>query len=917
MNKKVLVVSLFSLIAFPICLVSFSSNNYHTSLATNHNDNCVWNHYEELAPTLNDNGLRSYYVCCLHHQYQFEVPTIGIINPTKGSSYNFSNSLDDNDSRVILSYNKQINNISRKIHDLYIKNNIEFNDYLSILDIKNSHINIPEEYHNLITNYDEFLYINNVFNKQYSKIISSTSLTFNNREYSSKYDVSVTNDSLLGNVSDINNISGNDTFWIYPSLDIDISKYNQIYFYIRSSGNYNLDYRNKLNYSYSKRFSISNEWSLISIDITSLNKLSDLGLAIWFGKEFNIDNLYISDIFGSYKENIQDNILFDASKGDLVYNDYICDFTSSRGNDEDIGNIYQLDNMSTNKDWLWFKPNLSLSLNSYSAIYFYMKTSVDTTIELRETYTGRATLIKKINFVKDIYQTVIIEVNNTNFPNLNINNLGIGKYSDSGHTVTSSGTWYISDIYGINKEYVDGYELVDNIYVPRYVKENDFDITAYATPKISSDNADQVIKDVKDAYFTQIIPLYNGRNGTLENEFITNLKSYNSAIISSNKEKYKQATFNSISSFMNSIKDNNKLMLETCNKYGINYIDFISLIYDFDSLADSNNVTIKDNIYEEVMTEILSYIDYSDNKYYKGLFLKDEPGVKNDFSLYKTFIELYKNNPNLKGTPFINLLPFGDGANSKNFNNYLDNYFSNIYPLVDYVSFDQYPMKINKEIINNHLYCLSLYAERLLSTNGDLSTFIHSTISDDNTYDIAGITSYRDLLFQMYSNMLFGANNINYFVYSSNSGNNGLVSYNGLEKNSLYDISVTANKIIRSFSDYYRYFSFNGVKTFGEASQFNNLKCVIDNFNKINISNHSGNFVVSEFKNNADNGYLIMNYSNPQINNTTSDINISFNNDINYVLIFENGEKHVKKVDDNMKLSIPGGKAIFIIPLNL
>ena len=122
---------------------------------------------------------------------------------------------------------------------------------------------------------------------------------------------------------------------------------------------------------------------------------------------------------------------------------------------------------------------------------------------------------------------------------MNLNNLGIGQYKEGGHETISSGVWSFSSIYGIYKNQMDGYELIDGMYVPNMKVEDKFDITAYAVPQINESNADLILSDVKNAGFSKIIPLYNGRNGTLENQFAIDLKNYNNALISSKKKEYK------------------------------------------------------------------------------------------------------------------------------------------------------------------------------------------------------------------------------------------------------------------------------------------------------------------------------------------------------------------------------------------
>ncbi len=884
-------------------------------------DTCFWNHYLSLEPTFSDNGCKEYYICCNHHDYSFSMPKKSNVSSPLTQSYSFSNSLDESDERIILSYQKQIDVLENKIDGLYKKDNIAFEDYLSLAECDSIYNNLDDEYKKLVSNHDFLSYLDTVFASKYVKIASGENLVFSNREYGSNFDTSSFQNEFGIETVELSKIKGVSTFWIYPNLNIDLSGYSSINFYFKSSFDMSLEYRIKANYSKIQTFSCQKgEWTFISLDTSQIESLSDIGFAYWVneGEPFTIDGFFdFMPFFAKRKKYNSDYLLVDASKDNYQNNDYACDFETNHILDDEKGEVTKISNISTNKEWIWFKPNVSVSVSLYKFVYFYFKSDVSFSLEIKETSTGYGSCLSKLEINANDWHKIIVPVNASSFPSYAINNLGIAKYNESGHTIASTGNWYISSIYGVLDSLPSEYELVDGYCVPKFCKENDFSLSAYAMTNINQDNADTVLSDAKNAGFNKIISLYDGRNLSLESTFIEALKDYTGDLIK--KEAKKKVLFESIDSFCSSIKENNVFSISKANEYGMKYVALISLVYDFESLCSSNKITVSDSLYEEIMNRFLSNIDYSNEAGFDGLFLKDEPNVKNDFSRYRFFVDSYLNTYGLKGTPFINLLPLGDDGNAKNYKIYLDNYFSKIYPLLNYVSFDQYPMKIGGATINNHLYNLSMLANRIKNsgTNGKLKTFIHCTASNDEANNIAGIDSPSDLKFQMYSNMAFGSKEISYFVYSSNSKpEDGLVNYSTYEKTKLYEYAKEANSEINSFADAYSYFDFDGVYTYGECSQFNLIENKLSSNYDFSLISKENNLLVSKFNKQNQNAYLLLNYVNPQ-SGGKNDINLQFDKKYNFILSYINGEKKLIRNNGNLRFSLEKGSASFLIPLTL
>ena len=894
---------------------------YPSFASSEHDSSCYWNHYLRIEPTLQDNGCKEYYACCNHHTYSFSMPSEGNISSPLNQSYLFSNSLDENDERIILSYQKQINALENKINELYAKDNVTFDDYFLLNECNYIYNSFSDEYQKLVSNYDYLGYVETVFDSKFVKLASGKDLSFSNREYGSTFDVSTSKNEFDIETVKLSNISGVSTFWIYPNLNVDLNEYSSINLYFKSSFDVSLEYRLKTNYSKINSFSCrKDEWALINIDTNQIDLLSDIGFAYCVndGEPFKIDGSFeFMPIFGTKKDSNSDYLLVDASEDDFRNNDYACDFEVSHIIDGEKGTAIKISNISTDKEWVWFKPSVNFNVSLYKFVYFYFKSDVASTIEIKETSTGCGNLLSKLEVDANSWYKIVVPVNASSFPSYNINNLGIAKYSESGHSISSTGNWYISSIYGVLDSLPSEYEILDGYCIPKFSKENDFNISAYAMVNINQSNADLVLSDAKNAGFNKIISLYDGRNATLESSFIEALKDYTGDLIK--KEAKKKVLLESIDSFCLAIKENNVFSINKANQYGMKYVALISLIYDFESICSNNKITVSDSLYLEIMNRFLSNIDYSEEIGFDGIFLKDEPDVKNDFSRYQSFINSYLNTYKLKGIPFINLLPLGDDGNAKKYNTYLNNYFDKIYPLLNYASFDQYPMKIGGTTIDNHLYNLSLFASRIKSsgTNGRLKTFIHSTLADDETYDIAGISSSFDLKYQMYSNMAFGSKDIAYFVYSSNSNpDDGLVNFKTFEKTKLYEYAKVANDEINSFADAYSYFDFDGVYTYGECSQFDLIENKLSSIDDFSLLSKDNNVLVSKFNKQNQNAYLLLNYVNPQ-SGGKNNINLQFDSKYNFVLSYLNGEKKLIKNNGNLTFNLEKGSAAFLIPLTL
>lgn len=108
LKLTLLTITSLSLLAV-ISATSISSANQIKAGGTEHSSNCYWNHYEEIAPTYDNPGVREYWICCNHHQDGpvFVRPTTGIIHENTHPT-NFVNTLSSSDDRYMNPYKETV-----------------------------------------------------------------------------------------------------------------------------------------------------------------------------------------------------------------------------------------------------------------------------------------------------------------------------------------------------------------------------------------------------------------------------------------------------------------------------------------------------------------------------------------------------------------------------------------------------------------------------------------------------------------------------------------------------------------------------------------------------------------------------------------------------------------------------------------
>ena len=300
---------------------------------------------------------------------------------------------------------------------------------------------------------------------------------------------------------------------------------------------------------------------------------------------------------------------------------------------------------------------------------------------------------------------------------------------------------------------IDGVYSVEGLAVPTYTSDDHVDFTAYSGPTIenwsgSSGNVNTVTEyhyqQLADAGFTKVLALHEGG-------------------------KFRGSTdpWKVIENKMARAEEDALRSLEQAAKVGIKYYVRDWNFYGFSREVKSLGFGRDD--FQEIIAKIFS----ADNPYithpaYGGNFAFDEPSYA-ELEDIKYQVEIYQNqlaSLGVSGEPMVNLYPAHVGATAlggKTYEEYVDYYFTEIAPMLGYVSYDFYPFKKDKytgsSIKTQYLFNLELMASKCKETRSnetpvELRTFIQ-TVGDFT--GLRPMSSISDIRFQIYAALAYGS----------------------------------------------------------------------------------------------------------------------------------------------------------------
>lgn len=336
--KKSTKLALAGVMASALGVIAFSlarSNNAITEAnAVTHDENCYFNHYSAVERGYSTHGSKEFWACCSHPgSYLLDAPSTGHIEDKGEFTGAYFNELDSNDDRYISALNEG-----------------------DVLYDASAAWMVPHNYYHTTT-------------------------------------VNLKTDSKYGNYCELADTTNTttDAFWARPyestgdsrDKSLDISKYTEVVFYVKSSIAATVDIKNAA-YSNITSFAVEADvWTPVVIAKNdNMLHLIDLAPAIWGTHDtpftFSVTSMYgfglspfegMETVFDA-GSNLYVPLNWNTSELDADY--------ASNGTDKKYGNYCQLNiKKSTISDAVWVKPSQSTSLSAYSKILFYVYSNQD------------------------------------------------------------------------------------------------------------------------------------------------------------------------------------------------------------------------------------------------------------------------------------------------------------------------------------------------------------------------------------------------------------------------------------------------------------------------------------------------------------------------------------------------------------
>lgn len=290
---------------------------------------------------------------------------------------------------------------------------------------------------------------------------------------------------------------------------------------------------------------------------------------------------------------------------------------------------------------------------------------------------------------------------------------------------------------------------------------------------------------------------------------------------------------------------------------------------------------------------------FKDHPATAGYFIIDEPPIQT-LHLFKEMVNKITDIDN-KNFNYINLLPTYGDAGTKDYNEYIYRYSTEI-PL-DFISFDFYPIIANW-VRDDWYYNLEIIRNISTEINKPFWAFALST--SHGNYPIPTLEHLR---LQVYSNLAYGAKGIQYYTYWTITSPNFVYESGPIDKDGsktkVYDLVKQMNKEIKSFSHIYLTSKVKNVSHYGNIP-FGTTRSSIypDYIESLDI--RGGNALLSEMENNENTFYMIQN------TNLYNEIGIEIKADSLTSVILKDGTIiPTKYIKEEFKLT-PGDMVMFI-----
>lgn len=259
---------------------------------------------------------------------------------------------------------------------------------------------------------------------------------------------------------------------------------------------------------------------------------------------------------------------------------------------------------------------------------------------------------------------------------------------------------------------------------------------------------------------------------------------------------------------------------------------------------------------------------------------------------------------------------------------YVDNVIAKLESGGRSICMDNYPLPDGGGTIKEaFLYDVLVLAQATKKYNDSVSEDQQATMGiclqtfQDVTLKLRDITSANDVTFQMYTGMACGARLFEYFLYRSMDGMGmyGIVDATGQKR--IYDYVLEANQRALPFEKLVCGFEWQGLTVnHGSESGMENIFEIVQNM----LAEDTGvlqkvssryDAIVGCFKQGEQDGYMVVNYTAPDLNQTNM-VMLTFPGCTTALVYTEEGTEQVDLSDDgSLRVTLDCGQAAFIIPV--
>jgi hypothetical protein len=368
------------------------------------------------------------------------------------------------------------------------------------------------------------------------------------------------------------------------------------------------------------------------------------------------------------------------------------------------------------------------------------------------------------------------------------------------------------------------------------------------------------------------------------------------------------------------------LALDLAEQVGIDYYVRDSRISGlFQDVVDAQGNLLEDE-YEADLDIFLEAIEpYKDHPAFKGHLIVDEPSAE----LYPWlgfYHEVYQEY--LPGKDFyINLFPTYSGLpqrGDRNYETYIQEYIDIVKP--EFISYDHYPLMLFYEesvLTDDYLLNLEIVAKKAQEANLPFMLFLQSlgytNVSGTQRRDV----TEADLRWQTGVAMAYGTRGIQHFTYWTPTGgaiesfSNAFIDRQG-NKTETYDAATKVNQEVLAYDHVYLSFTWKDVMTYAIDPSFPNVNFrmiqPVSSHPRVNSLKGSQDILMGLFEGpNQEDGFMIVNFTDPALK-LSNEIEVDFNNATHALIYIDGVEQIVKLSRGTLKMTLPSGSSMFVIP---